>query len=99
MATKLTMKKGFRVLKLSEKEASALGWGAPVEGCVCDMCNGLIEGDNIYYMGALGDTYHKDCMDEFIDKNDYYEEDADYEKEKIDMVVEHLKFLSFPVTE
>lgn len=89
MATLLKHPKGFLVIKMEYYEAAGLGFGIPGEGCVCARCDEMIP-DEIYYVPAVNDTMCPDCLTEWLKTTKRYREDAIYEQQRADFVLEQL---------
>lgn len=78
MAKKFENEKGFLIIQMSTCEASKLGWGTEYGEFLCATCNCLL-GPDVYYVAVLNDTMCEECLEEFLDENNRYEEDIHYE--------------------
>ncbi len=65
--------KGFKVIRLSRKEAYSLSWGD-----ICESCNSIITED-MYYIAAINDVLCKSCYNNFINESTRYSEDIPIE--------------------
>lgn len=93
MATIINHEKGFKIIKLSPKEALIhAGFGVGYE-LVCDNCNDAFFIDDkaeLYYIAVLNMVFCKDCYEEWVNKATYYPEDAAYELKRFNYYKELL---------
>lgn len=80
MAKIVNNDKGFKVISLSTKDATSLGFGLYCSGaCVCMHCNKVCVSGDIYYIAVLNDTMCKDCYEEWLKDAKRYSEDIPIE--------------------
>lgn len=70
MAKVYTNDKNFLIIEMNGAEASGLGFGIEVPGCLnvilCGSCNSQIEHKEIYYIAGINEVMCKDCVDDYI---------------------------------
>jgi hypothetical protein len=76
MAKVYTNDKNFLVIEMNGAEASGLGFGVEIPGClnaiVCGGCNSQIEHKEIYYIAGINEVMCKDCADDYIKNMSHY---------------------------
>ncbi len=76
MAKVYTNDKNFLVIEINGAEASGLGFGIEVTGClnaiICGGCNSQIEHKDIYYIAGINEVMCKDCVDDYIKNMSHY---------------------------
>lgn len=76
MAKVYTNDKNFLVIEMNGAEASGLGFGIEIPGClnaiVCGGCNSQIEHKEIYYIAGINEVMCKDCADDYIKNMSHY---------------------------
>ena len=86
MAEIVNNPKGFKVIKIKATELMDIIFGSLG---ICDYCsNASFEG---YYIAVLHSYYCPDCYEDWMKRCEYYEEDAPYENQNFNAVVESLK--------
>jgi hypothetical protein len=64
--------KNFLIIQMTGAEASSLGFGMEVTGClnsiVCGTCNSSIEHKDIYYLAGINEVLCEDCLNDYIKK-------------------------------
>lgn len=93
MATIINHEKGFKVIKLSPKEALVhAGFGIGCE-LVCDECNEPFFIDDeaeLYYIAVLNMVFCKSCYEEWVNNATYYAEDSAFELKRFNYYKELL---------
>ena len=76
MAKVYTNDKNFLVIEMNGAEASGLGFGIEIPGClnaiICRGCNSQIEHKEIYYIAGINEVMCKDCADEYVKNMSHY---------------------------
>ena len=76
MAKLYTNDKNFLIIEMNGAEASGLGFGIEIPGClnaiVCGGCNSQIEHKEIYYIAGINEVMCKDCADDYIKNMSHY---------------------------
>lgn len=76
MAKIYTNDKNFLIIQMNGAEASGLGFGIEVTGClnaiICGGCNSQIEHKEIYYIAGINEVMCKDCVDDYIKNMSHY---------------------------
>ena len=76
MAKVYTNDKNFLVIEMNGAEASGLGFGIEIPGClnaiVCGGCNSQIEHKEIYYIAGINEVMCKDCADDYVKNMSHY---------------------------
>lgn len=71
--------KNFLVIEMNGAEASSLGFGVEVTGClnsiICGTCNTSIEHKNIYYVAGINEVLCKDCVEDYTKNMNHYIDD------------------------
>lgn len=73
--------KNFLIIQMNGAEASNIGFGVEVTGClnsiVCGSCNSSIEHKLIYYIAGINEVMCEDCLTDFIkNMSHYYDYDS-----------------------
>ena len=78
--------KNFLVIQMNGEEASNLGFGMEITGClnsiVCGSCNSSIEDKDIYYIAGINEVMCKDCAYDYIKNMSHY---IDYDSLKYEI--------------
>ena len=68
--------KNFLIIEMTGAEASVLGFGIEITGCLnsifCGGCNSQIEHKDIYYIAGINEVMCKDCADDYIKTMSHY---------------------------
>ena len=76
MAKLYTNDKNFLVIKMNGAEASGLGFGIEIPGClnaiICGGCNSQIEHKEIYYIAGINEVMCKDCAEDYVKNMSHY---------------------------
>lgn len=68
--------KNFLIIQMNGEEASNLGFGMEITGClnsiVCGSCNSSIEDKDIYYIAGINEVMCKDCAYNYIKNMSHY---------------------------
>jgi len=68
--------KNFLVIQMTGAEASGLGFGMEITGClnsiVCGTCNTSIEHKDIFYVAGINEVLCKDCIEDYIKNMSHY---------------------------
>jgi len=76
MAKIYTNDKQFLIIEMNGSEASGLGFGIEIPGClnaiVCGGCNSQIEHKEIYYIAGINEVMCKDCTEDYIKSMSHY---------------------------
>lgn len=79
MATLYKNDKNFLIIKMNGTEASNLGFGIEVTGClnsiICGTCNASIEHKDIYYLAGINEVLCEDCLTDYIKNMNHYTDD------------------------
>ena len=71
--------KNYLIIKMNGSEASDLGFGVTIPGClnliVCGTCNAEIDHKEIYYVAGINEVLCKDCLEDFIKNSPHYIDD------------------------
>lgn len=71
--------KNFLIIQMTGAEASNLGFGTEVTGClnaiVCGTCNSSIEHKDIYYLAGINEVLCEDCLNDYIKNMSHYTDD------------------------
>lgn len=71
--------KNFLIIQMTGAEASSLGFGTEVTGClnaiVCGSCKTSIEHKNIYYLAGINEVLCEDCLNDYIKNMSHYTDD------------------------
>lgn len=71
--------KNFLIIQMNGAEASNLGFGTEVTGClnsiVCGICNASIEHKDIYYLAGINEVLCEDCLNDYIKNMSHYTDD------------------------
>ena len=78
--------KNFLIIQMNGEEASNLGFGMEITGClnsiVCGSCNSSIEDKDIYYIAGINEVMCKDCAYDYIKNMSHY---VDYDSIKYEI--------------
>lgn len=88
MAKKIENEKGFLIIEMTVEEAiNDCMFGCAGE-IICDGCIKCINNpeDIIYYIAVLNMAFCKECLDEFLNRQEHYEEDEDVEKKNYNFI-------------
>ena len=76
MAKVYTNDKNFLVIEMNGAEASELGFGMEVTGClnsiVCGTCNASIEHKDIFYVAGINEVLCEDCIEDYTKNMSHY---------------------------
>jgi len=76
MAKLYTNDKNFLVIEMNGAEASGLGFGIEIPGClnaiICGGCNSQIEHKEIYYIAGINEVMCKDCAEDYVKNMSHY---------------------------
>ena len=76
MAKVYTNDKNFLVIQMTGAEASDLGFGTEVTGClnsiVCGTCNVTIEHKDIFYVAGINEVLCEDCIEDYTKNMSHY---------------------------
>lgn len=88
MAKKIKNKKGFLIIEMTVEEAINDCMFGHAGEIICDGCNKYTNNpeDIIYYIAVLNMAFCKECLDEFLNRQEYYEEDEDVEKKNYNFI-------------
>lgn len=79
MAKIYTNDKNFLIIQMNGAEASELGFGIEVTGClnsiVCGVCNTSIEHKDIYYLAGINEVLCEDCLTDYLKNMSHYTDD------------------------
>ena len=68
--------KNFLIIQMNGEEASNLGFGIEITGClnsiVCGSCNSSIEDKDIYYIAGINEVMCKACAYDYIKNMSHY---------------------------
>ena len=68
--------KNFLIIEMNGEEASDLGFGHEVTGClnaiVCGTCNASIEHKKIFYVACINEVLCEDCIEDYIKNMSHY---------------------------
>ena len=71
--------KNFLIIQMNGEEASNLGFGMEITGClnsiVCGSCNSSIEHKDIYYIAGINEVMCEDCAYDYIKNMSHYVDD------------------------
>ena len=71
--------KNFLIIEMNGAEASNLGFGVEIPGClnaiVCGGCNSQIEHKEIYYIASINEVMCKDCAEDYVKNMNHYIDD------------------------
>ena len=86
MAKVYTNDKNFLVIQMTGAEASDIGFGMEVTGClnsiVCGTCNNSIEHKDIFYVAGINEVLCKDCIEDYTKNMSHY---TDYDSLKYEI--------------
>ena len=76
MAKVYTNDKNFLIIQMNGAEASDLGFGMEITGClnsiVCGTCNTSIEHKDIFYVAGINEVLCKDCVEDYTKNMSHY---------------------------
>ena len=71
--------KNFLIIKMDGAEASGLGFGIEVTGClnviVCGSCNASIEHKDIFYVACINEVLCENCITDYVKNMSHYTDD------------------------
>lgn len=71
--------KNFLVIEMDGAEASGLGFGIYIPGClnviVCGTCNIEIEYKKIFYVACINEVLCEDCITDYVKNMSHYTDD------------------------
>ena len=71
--------KNFLIIEMNGAEASNLGFGVEVTGClnviVCGSCNASIEHKKIFYVACINEVLCENCITDYIKNMSHYTDD------------------------
>lgn len=88
--------KNFLIIEMDGTEASGLGFGMEVTGClnliVCGSCNISIEHKKIFYVACINEVLCEDCITDYIKNMSHYTDDDSlkYEINHFNIIAEKL---------
>lgn len=78
--------KNFLIIEMDGAEASSLGFGVEVTGClntiVCGTCNASIEHKKLLYVACINEVLCEDCITDYIKNMSHY---IDYDSLKYEI--------------
>ena len=88
--------KNFLIIEMNGTEASGLGFGIEVTGClnviVCGSCNTSIEHKKIFYVACINEVLCEDCITDYVKNMSHYTDDDSlkYEINHFNIIAEKL---------
>ena len=88
--------KNFLIIQMDGAEASNLGFGIEVTGClnviVCGSCNASIEHKKIFYVACINEVLCENCITDYVKNMSHYTDDDSlkYEINHFNIIVEKL---------
>lgn len=88
--------KNFLIIEMNGEEASDLGFGHEVTGClnaiVCGTCNASIEHKKIFYVACINEVLCEDCIEDYTKNMSHYTDDDSirYEINHFNIIAEKL---------
>ena len=71
--------KNFLIIEMNGAEASSLGFGHEITGClnsiVCGSCNTTIEHKKIFYVAGINEVLCKDCVEDYTKNMNHFIDD------------------------
>lgn len=71
--------KNFLIIEMDGAEASSLGFGIEVTGClnviVCGSCNASIEHKKIFYVACINEVLCENCITDYVKNMSHYTDD------------------------
>ena len=71
--------KNFLIIEMNGAEASGLGFGIEVTGClnviVCGSCNASIEHKKIFYVACINEVLCENCITDYVKNMSHYTDD------------------------
>ena len=71
--------KNFLIIQMDGAEASNLGFGVEVTGClnviVCGSCNTSIEHKKIFYVACINEVLGENCITDYVKNMSHYTDD------------------------
>ena len=71
--------KNFLIIEMDGTEASGLGFGMEVTGClnviVCGSCNTSIEHKKIFYVACINEVLCENCITDYVKNMSHYTDD------------------------
>ena len=71
--------KNFLIIEMDGAEASSLGFGIEVTGClnsiVCGTCNTTIEHKDIFYVACINEVLCENCITDYVKNMSHYTDD------------------------
>lgn len=96
MAKRYKNDKNFLIIEMDGTEASDLGFGVEVTGClnviVCGSCNTSIEHKKIFYVACINEVLCEDCITDYVKNMSHYTDDDSlkYEINHFNIIAEKL---------
>lgn len=88
--------KNFLIIQMDGAEASNLGFGVEVTGClnsiVCGTCNTTIEHKDIFYVACINEVLCENCITDYVKNMSHYTDDdsSRYEINHFNIIAEKL---------
>ena len=88
--------KNFLIIEMNGAEASGLGFGIEVTGClnviVCGSCNTSIEHKKIFYVACINEVLCENCITDYVKNMSHYTDDDSlkYEINHFNIIAEKL---------
>ena len=71
--------KNFLIIEMDGAEASNLGFGIEITGClnviVCGSCNASIEHKKIFYVACINEVLCENCITDYVKNMSHYTDD------------------------
>ena len=71
--------KNFLIIEMDGAEASGLGFGIEVTGClnviICGSCNASIEHKKIFYVACINEVLCENCITDYVKNMSHYTDD------------------------
>ena len=71
--------KNFLIIQIDGAEASSIGFGVEVTGClnviVCGSCNASIEHKKIFYVACINEVLCENCITDYVKNMSHYTDD------------------------
>ena len=71
--------KNFLIIEMDGAEASGLGFGIEVTGClnviICGSCNASIEHKKIFYVACINEVLCENCIIDYVKNMSHYTDD------------------------
>ena len=88
--------KNFLIIEMNGTEASNIGFGIEVTGCLnailCGICNESIEHKTIYYVAGINEVLCEDCIEDYTKNFTHFTDDDSikYEINHFNIIAEKL---------